>query len=176
MTTATELRQQLARAVDEEARQKRAEAAKRIEALSAEGAALTAELEPLAAQINAAQNERLRLHGELLQARNQVNIYSAPLDPLTFPSEKDEHDRLEQLAAWKKRQQELLELHSDCVRKESVRPSAVALQRRLSQLTFEIQNLSAVAEGRRPGQIEGSVSMGVEDFLGSSQVGPPRIG
>jgi hypothetical protein len=174
MTAATELRRQLATAEADEARQKRAAAVERVKALAAEGAQLRAELEPLAEQIRTAQNARLRCHGELVRAREQISALSAPLDPLMFPSALDEHNRVEQLAAWRARQQELLTLHADCVRREGVRPQAVQLQRRLETLTFQIQNLSAVAEGRKIGEVEGGVSQGVEDFLGASQFGPPR--
>src|ERR1700722_2318244 len=118
MTQVTELEQKLKSAIANEDRKKRAEATKRIEALSAEGSQLRAAIELLAAQINVAQQERLRCHGELVLARNQINTYSAPLDPLTFPSELDEHQRHEALTAWRQRQHELLELHADCIRRE----------------------------------------------------------
>lgn len=42
------------------------------------------------------------------------------------------------------------------------------------QVEFEIGNWSAIAEGRKPGQITGGVYAGVEDFIGSPQRGPPR--
>src|ERR1700686_4984953 len=174
MTPVAELRQQLKEAEVEEARHKATQAKEQIARLGAEGAKLQTELLALASQINAAQKERLALNGHLINARNQIRAYETPLDPLTFPSDADEHNRVEQLALWKQRQRELLAKHEDCVRRESVRPQAVALQKRLEQLQFEIQNLTTIAEGRKPGQIEGGVYQGMEDFLGASQVGPPR--
>jgi hypothetical protein len=164
-TPVTELKQKLATAEADEARQKREAAVEQVRRLAAEGRALRAELEPLAEQIRTAQNARLRCHGELARAREQIAVLNQPLDPLMFPSALDEHNRVEQLAAWKTRQQELLEVHADCVRRETVRPRAVQLQRRLETITFQIQNLSALAEGRKIGEVTGSVSQGVENFL-----------
>lgn len=172
--TTTELRQQLAIAEAADAAQKRAAAAAQVKQLTAEGARVTAELEPLIEQIRAAQNDRLRINGLLLQARNQISAFAAPLDPLTFPSENQEKERLRQLAAWKAQQLALLKKHEDCVRRENVRPQAVALQRRLQTLEFQIKNLSVLAEGGKIGEVTGAVSQGVENFLEGSQVGPPR--
>jgi len=156
----------LAAARAEAEKQKRDDAKREILSLSAEGAALKAELEPLAAQVTTAQNDRLRITGQLAQARNQINTYAAPLDPLTFPSEQDERERRRKLAAWQAKQRELLAQLEDARLRESVRPQAVALQRRLETLRFAIQNQSAIAEGRRPGQIEGGITTVGEDFLG----------
>ena len=165
MTATTELRQQLQVAEADEALQKREAAVEQVKRLAAEGRALRAELEPLAETIRTAQNARLRCHGELARARDQINALSQPLDPLGFPSALDEHNRVEALAAWKDRQKELLEVHADCVRRETVRPRAVQLQRRLEKITFEIQNQTALAEGRKIGEVEGGISQGVENFL-----------
>jgi chromosome segregation ATPase len=174
MTPVAELRQQLKAAEAEEQRHKATQAKEKIKSLTGEGASLMAQLEPLVKQINEAQKERLALNGHLINARNQIRAYEAPLDALTFPSEKDEHNRVEQLDLWKQRQRELLAKHEDCVRRESVRPQAVALQKRLEHIQFEVQNWTAVAEGRKIGEVEGGVYQGVEDFLDGSQVGPPR--
>jgi chromosome segregation ATPase len=165
MTATTELRQQLQAAEAAEVRARAEQAKEQVRRLAAEGAALRAELEPLAAQIREAQNARLRCHGELARAREQIAALSQPLDPLGFPSEADEHQRQEALTAWRQRQQELLATHEDCIRRETVRPRAVQLQRRLETITFEIQNQTALAEGRKIGEVTGSVSQGVENFL-----------
>jgi chromosome segregation ATPase len=161
---------QLAAAQAENAKQKRENAKREIQRLRAEGATLTKELRPLAAQVREAQAERLKLHGLLLQARNQINFYAAPLDPLTFPSDEDIAEHGKQLTLWRNRQKELLAAHEDCVRREGVRAEAVTLQKRLEHLQYSINNLSAVAEGRRPGQLEGGgVFQNVEDFIGHTQ-------
>ena len=153
-----------------EAKQKRARAIQEIKRLTAEGVKLKAEVELLAAQIKGAQADRLRLHPELMQARNQIATYSAPLDPLTFPSAADERERLRQLSSWKARQKELLAQHEDAVLRESVRMQAIQLLNTLRRIQYEIQNQTAIAEGRKPGQVSGGVYMGVEDFIGSMPI------
>lgn len=165
-----EAERQLAAARAEEAKQKREQAREEIKRLAAEGAKLKAELEPLVAQIKSAQAERLRLHGELVRARDAILRYSVPLDPLTFPSAADERERLRQLAAWKARQKELLALHEDAVRRESVRMHAIRLLNTLRQIQYQLENQASLAEGRRPGQVSGGVYIGVEDFIGSMPI------
>jgi hypothetical protein len=165
MTAVSELKQKLEAAVAEEARQKRAYAARKVEALSAEGERLTAQLEPMAVNLNNDQNLQLRLHAELVQARDQINAHSAPLDPLSFPSRTAERNRLRNLAEWKERQRGLLLKHHDCVRRQSIRPQAMALQRRLEQLKYEIQNWSTIAEGGKIGEVTGGAFANVENFL-----------
>jgi hypothetical protein len=155
-----------ARAVAET--QRREEAKQEILRLRHEGAALLKRFRPMAAQVKQAQADRLRLHYELLRAKNNIAAYRAPLDPLTFPSDEEvaEHARL--LVAWQATQQKLLAQHEDACRRESVRVHAVAIQDRLIHMQFEIQNLTAIAEGRRPGEMaKGGLSMGVEDFFGN---------
>ena len=175
MSTVAQAETALAVARVEEQKQKREDARREIQRLTAEGAKLKAELEPLVTQVKQAQNERLHLHGQLLQARSQIASYSAPLDPLTFPSAKDEAERRKQLAAWQEQQKELLKQHRTVVERESVRPYAVKVQQTLVRLQYEIANLTAIAEGRRPGQLaEGGLFTVGEDFLGNSQCGPPR--
>ena len=171
----TQAEAQLKVALASEAKQKRENAKAEIQRLSAEGATLQAELFALAAQIKQAQADRLQLHGALVNARTQLIAYSQPLDPLTFPSAKDERERVRQLAAWQQRQRELLAQHTAACERESVRGHAVQLKRKLEHLQYEIQNQTALAEGRKPGQLaEGGVFTGVEDFLSGSQYGPPR--
>jgi chromosome segregation ATPase len=163
-----EAQQQLRTAIAEEQRAKSQAALEQIKILTAQGAALRAELEPLVAQIKQAQDERLRLHAELMRARTQVNHYSAPLDPLTFPSAEDEAERLRQLDLWQAEQARLLAAHRAAMEREAVRPRAIRLANQLNALQYSISNLSAVAEGRTPGSIEGGLFT-VEDFLSSAQ-------
>ena len=175
MVTVSEAEKQLAAARAEAARQQRKDAQRKLQELRREGAELLAELEPLAAQIRSAQNERLRLNGQLVKARNQINAYSQPLDVSNFPSDADIRAHAAQLRQWQGRQKELLALHRAAVERESVRPRAVALEKRLEQLRFEVQNWTVIAEGGTFGEVEGGVYQNVGDFIGSgSQVGPPK--
>jgi len=82
----------LATARAEAQRQERLDARDRVIELAAEGARLTTELEPFRLQIKTALAERLRLHGELVRARNMIGLYGAELDPLSFPTENDERE------------------------------------------------------------------------------------
>jgi hypothetical protein len=112
----------------------------------------------LAAQVKQAQADRLRLHGELVRARNQIAAYATPLDPLDFPSDADIQEHSEQLRLWQQKQAELLDQHREVVEREAARIPAIALARRMENVRLEIQNWTAVAEGRRPGQVEGSIT------------------
>lgn len=176
MTLITELQRQLKAAEAGDAKQKRENAAREIQRLTGEGAKLRIELEPLAKQIKTAQNKRLRFNGELVHAREQIAAYSTPLDLSDFPSDAEIRAHAEQLRLWQERQQELLAASK--ANEESigfpVMRHAIGLQKRLNEIKFEIENLTAVAEGRRPGQIEGGINCVTEDFLGASQCGPPR--
>jgi chromosome segregation ATPase len=155
----------LARARAEDAKQKREDAMVEIKRLSREGAELLKQLRPLTAQIKQAQQERLNLHGQLLQAQQQIAVYSAPPDPLTFPSDAEIEAHAAQLVLWQDRQKSLLRQHAAAVQRESVRPHAVTLNNRLEHVEYEIRNLSAVAEGHKPGEIQGGLFIGVESFL-----------
>jgi phage host-nuclease inhibitor protein Gam len=161
--------QQLAAAKAAAAKETREDAKRKIEVLRREGASLRKQLEPMSKQIKDAQNARLRLHRALLHAREQIDMYGQPLDPLTLPTDEEiaEHDN--QLGLWKREQKKLLAQHADVVERESIRPQAIAMQKRLQTLQLEIQNWIAVAEGRKPGQLpEGGVFRVGEDFLGHS--------
>lgn len=166
MTTVVQAEQQLAAARAAEAIQKRENAKQQIERLSAEGAALIKQLRPMAQQVREAQNERLKLHGLLVQAREQIEIYNTPLDPLTFPSAQDERERVRQLAAWRERQRELLAQHAAASEREAIRAQAVQIQRRLENITFEMNTLAVIAEGLKPGEFEGGLFRVGEDFIG----------
>lgn len=174
-TIAEQLERQLAAARSEESRKKREDALAQIERLSDEGAQLKALLAPLQEQINGALNERLRLNGLLRQARSQVLAYSAPLDPLTFPSQADKEEHARQLGLWKEGQRKLLAANTanEARMGVDVRLNAARLARRLETVAQEISNLTAVAEGRRPGETKGGLSYVGEDFIGNSQL-PPR--
>jgi hypothetical protein len=147
-----------------EASARREAAKQQIKELRREGAALLRQYRPLAAQIKTAQQQRLKLHGALVQARDQIAIYSVPLDPETFPSDADLAAHAEQLDLWKGRQKELLAQVEDARNREAARPQAMAIQNRLRHMQFEIRNLTSIAEGRRPGEIEGGL-FSVENFL-----------
>lgn len=164
MSTAQVLVEQLATARAAESSAKCEAAKQRIKELRREGAALLMQYRPLAAQVKTAQQQRLKLNGELVQARDQIAIYSVPLDPETFPSDEDIAAHAEQLALWKARQRELLARNEDTRSREAVRPQAMAIQNRLQQMQYAIANLTAVAEGRRPGEIKGGL-FSVENFL-----------
>jgi chromosome segregation ATPase len=159
----------LAAATRQAAQERRQNAKQKIQELRREGAKLRAEFEPLAAQIREAQNTRLRIHGELVRARNQIAFYSTPLDPLDFPSDKEIAEHARQLEAWRARQAELLVQSADARDREGVRPQAVALAKRMDQIRFEIANWTAVASGIKPGQVEGSITTAT-DLPGSFPV------
>lgn len=114
-TAVTQLELQLAGALATEARQKCEDAKAEVQRLRCEGAELLAEFRPLAVQVRDAQNERLKLHGLLVQARNQIATYSSPLNPLTFPSDDEIRAHAEQLETWKQRQKELVEILLSCL-------------------------------------------------------------
>ncbi len=167
-TAVTEAQRQLDAAVAVEGMRRRETAKQEIKRLRHEGAALLKRFRPLAAQVKQAQADRLRLHYELVKARNNIAAYRTPLDPSTFPSDEDVAKQARALVGWQAQQQELLAQHEDACRRESVRVHAVAIQDRLLHMQFEIQNLTAIAEGRRPGEMpQGGLSMGVEDFIGN---------
>jgi hypothetical protein len=126
--------------------QRREDAKQNILRLRHEGAALLKRFRPLAAQVKQAQANRLRLHYELLRAKNNIATYSTPLDPLTFPSDENIAAHAAQLVAWQATQKELLAQHEDACRRESVRAHAVTIQDRLVHIQFEIQNLTAIAK------------------------------
>lgn len=161
--------QQLNVARAEEQRAKREAAKQEIKKLRTEGAALLKQFRPMVRQIRDAEQERLKLHGLLVQARNRIDFYSVPLDAVEFPTEEEIAAHAGQLGAWKVKQQELLAQHADALGRESIRAEAVAIQNRLQYLRYALQNLGAIAEGHRPGDLpEGGAFKGVEDFLGHS--------
>ena len=165
-TTVIRAQNKLRVALSEEAQQRRENAREEIKRLSAEGAALRAELEPMAAQVRRAQNDRLRLHGELVHARAEIARYAAPLDPHEFPTAKDEAVRAKQLRWWRAEQKRLLAAHEDARQRESVRIEAIRLQNRVNQIHSQLNNLTVVAEGRELGRAEGGIFTTGEDFLG----------
>jgi DNA-directed RNA polymerase len=168
-TEVTIAEQQLASARAEAERQTREDAKRKIEVLRREGASLRKQLEPMSKQIKDAQNARLWLNRALLHAREQIDAYSEPLDPLTLPTDEEIAEHNNQLDLWKREQKKLLAQHAAAVERESIRPQAIAMQKRLETLQLEIQNWMAVAEGRTPGQLpEGGVFRVGEDFLGHS--------
>jgi hypothetical protein len=150
----------------EAARQKRAEAVAEVKRLSAQGSAMRLELEQIIPTVMQAERDRLALHGQLHNAMRQISHYSAPLDPLKFPSKKDHAEHAHQLALWQARQKELLVQHADAVRRESGRLRGIELQSELVRLSHSIANWTAIAEGRMPGEIVGGVYTVGEDFLG----------
>jgi hypothetical protein len=172
--TSTELRQQLKEAEAEEANEKRRAADERVKALSQLRARLIDELEPEARQVHTAQNERLKLDGELPRVRDMIATLSQPPDPLSYSSRASERNRLRQLTELKALQKELLLKRADCVRKESVRAHAIQLQSRIQTIEYQIKNLSVIAAGGKIGEVTGGVSQGLENFLEGSQIGPAR--
>lgn len=143
----------LAIARAEQAKQERENATREIKRLTTEGVKLRAALHKLIKQVNNAQTDRLILHSELQKAREQIGIYSEQLDPLTFPTPEDEAKRVMQLGLWQERQVELQRLHKEACRRESVRVQAAEMQQQLLNMQYEIRNLMAIAQGRRPGQL-----------------------
>ena len=81
MSTTTLLLEQLNAALAAEATAKREAAKEQIKQLRREGAALLRQYRPLAAQVKASQQQRLKLNGLLLQAKERIAFYSAALDP-----------------------------------------------------------------------------------------------
>lgn len=140
-----------------------------IKRLRREGAELRKQLRPMVRQIKDAETERLKLHSQLVQARDMIGFYNTPLNPLDFPTDEEVAEHTAHASSWKQRQQELLVLHRAAVERESVRVQAIALQKRLQEIYFEIRNWAAVAEGRRPGEVgEGGAFTVGEDLLGHS--------
>ncbi len=169
MSAVTIIEQQLEAARAEEAKSRREAAKQKIEELRREGAMLLKELRPLAKQVREAQRERLRLHGLLVQARNNILAFSQQLNPLDFPSDEKIAEQAQQLETWKNRQKELLAQHARSCEREAVRSQAVALQRKLDHLQYSISNLTAVSEGRLPGQLDKGGLSTCEDFIGNLQ-------
>jgi hypothetical protein len=147
--------------------QRREDAKQKVEQLRREGSALKKQLLPLAKQVREAQAERLRLQRELMSAYRQIQVYSAPADPLEFPSDEDIADRAEQLRLWQAEQKRLLAAVADASCRESARAEAVALEKRVEHIQYEISNWQAIAEGRRPGQLPpGGLASVPNDFIG----------
>jgi len=84
-----------------------------------------------------------------------------------------EHARL--LDLWRKEQKQLLARHAAAVARESVRHEAVKLQDCLTRITFEMNNQTAIAEGRFPGQVaEGGLFRVGEDLFGTGPLVRPQ--
>jgi hypothetical protein len=172
MTTLSvpEAEQQLAAAQAVAAKERRENATREIQRLRREGVPMLKRLRALAAVIHEAQNTRLKLNGLLLQARAQIASFSIPLDPMEFPSDADIAEHARQLTLWQARQKELLAQSEECLRRESWRMEAIGLQDRVNRMYQEMKNLTAVAAGRLPGQLEsGGLAQGLEDFIGHTQ-------
>jgi methionyl-tRNA synthetase len=170
-----EARQQLQAAVIEERKQKADAALEQIQALSAEGAAIREELEPLKVQIKTARDYRLgRVFAELCQARDQIARLEQPLDPLSFPTAADERKRGRDLAFWREKQQQWLEEDAKCKRGEAVWTRARQLQNRLDYLTSSINNLENVAAGLQPGEVRGGIFKVGEDLIGNGPFVRPQ--
>jgi len=167
--TVIEAENVLAKAKAAAQKQRCEDAKQRIQELRREGAELRKQYKPLAQQVLQAQQDRLRLHAELVRARNQIAVYSVPLDPLDFPSDADVAEHAQQLVLWQKKQAELLDKHRDAVEREAARIPAIALAQRMENVRLEIQNWSTVAEGIRPGQVKGSITTAT-DLPGSFPV------
>jgi hypothetical protein len=178
-------RMALAVAVKQAEQARRDGATRKIEELRREGAELTASLKPMKAQVKEAQNERLKLSRQLAVARDQIEAYSTPLDPMTFPnvpnvgvtfpSDDEIAERAAQLELWRKEQKRLLAAHKAACERENLRHKAVVLQNRLDHITFELSNQLAIAEGRFPGQVaEGGVFRVGEDLIGTGPFVRPR--
>ncbi len=142
-----EAEQQLAAARANVQRLRREDAVRKIEELRREGAALRERLPSLEAQVAQAQAERLELHPQLLTARDQIAHYSAPLDPLTFPTDAEIAEHARQLALWQKRQQELLARHKHASQRETAQEELIAVKNNVAQMQQAIRNLSALAAG-----------------------------
>ena len=99
-TAVTEAQRQLDAAVAVEGMRRRETAKQEIKRLRHEGAALLKRFRPLAAQVKQAQADRLRLHYELVKARNNIAAYRTPLDPSTFPSDEDVAKQARALVGW----------------------------------------------------------------------------
>jgi hypothetical protein len=115
-----------------------------------------------------------RVFAELLRARDQIAQLEQPLDPLTFPSAKDETDRVKQLAEWREVQRQWLAEDRKCKEQEAAWVRAKTLQQRLDYLTHSIHNLENVAQGLQPGEVRGGLFRVGEDFLGSGPLVRPQ--
>ena len=166
--TVSQAEQQLATVRAEAQKLERENAKQKIQELSREGAALVKKLYPLTAEVKDLQDARLTLSAKLVRARDQIASFSQPLHPLTFPSSEDIVTHERQLAWWRGEQKRLVAKHLEVYASEvDARRRAMAMNNRLIQITFEIQNLTAVAEGRMPGQpAEGGLFRVSENFLG----------
>ncbi len=134
-------------------RQKCENAKQEIERLRREGAAIKKRLPSLEAQVAQAQQERLNLHEPLLTALAQIATYSKPLDPFSFPTDEEIAEHAQQLVLWQERHRELLAKAADASRREAAQDEAIAQKNRLVGLECQIRNLTAVAAGRKTGEI-----------------------
>jgi hypothetical protein len=173
--TVEQARIALAAAVKQAEQARREDAKRYIEVLRREGAEITALLDPMKAQVKEAQNERLKLSRQLAVARDNVEAYSTPLDPMTFPSDAAIAEHVRQLDLWRQEQKQLLARHQAASERENVRHNAVKLQNRLTHITIEMNNQTAIAEGRFPGQVaEGGLFRVGEDLIGTGPFVRPR--
>ena len=176
MTTLTvqEAQANLAAAEAVAAKRKRDSALAEIQRLSAEGVELQAEFERIAPIVRDAQNERLALNGQLIRARQMIEVYSEPLDPATFPSAAALAEHARQLELWQAEQRELLRRHEAAVMREGGRMRCIEIQNALVRLQSEIGNQQNIARGLRPGEVRDSgLHFVTEDFIGHTQM-PPR--
>ncbi|HVR21819.1 MAG TPA: hypothetical protein VMU26_00705 [Candidatus Polarisedimenticolia bacterium] len=129
-----------------------------------QGADMQKEFNTVAAQVKQAEKERLVLHQQIVKARQNIEMYSRPLDPLTFPSDEEIADNARQLTLWHAHRDDLKRKYADAAQRESARLRAVQLQNALVRLRATASNLEAIASGRRPGEIAGGLFR-VESFL-----------
>jgi hypothetical protein len=165
-------RENLQAAVSAAEQQRREEARAQIEELSRRGAAIKAKLLPMAARIEEGKKMKLALHYRLREAREQIEIYSRPLAPATFPSDANIADRAEQLVLWQRRQTYLLSENRRAEQMQSELHEALRMNDELISIQYSMRNLEMVSEGLKPGEVRGGTFTVGEDFVSIPSPGP----
>jgi hypothetical protein len=154
----------LAQATSAAERTQRESALAELKLVRQQGAEMQKEFNILVGRVKQAEKDRMVLHQQIVNARQNIEMYSRPLDPLTFPSDEDIAEHAQQLTLWHAHRDGLMRKYDDAAQRESARLRAVQLQNGLSQLRTRASNLEAIASGRRPGEIAGGLFR-VERFL-----------
>jgi hypothetical protein len=133
-------------------RARRDEAAQEVLRLRARIAVLKPALEELNVNVKIATNKRLDLHYKIADARAQIASWSAPLDPLAFPSEAKLADRQQQAELWRGRLDRAVKLYAKVSDYEGrSRRGALDMASEYRTLLYTYNNYLTIAEGGEPG-------------------------
>jgi len=138
--------------------QKREEARQQIEKLSEQGSTLKQEISRLSSRVKAVDGQRDRLTALARRAREEFSAWSAPLPAESFPTKAQKAERAKQAALWKAELDRLSGEIAALPETFSDRMTAIKLNDQLNGYIFTLQNLKAIATGRKIGSLESGLS------------------